>query len=353
MTKILVADDEADLEMLIKQKFRRQIREHEYEFVFAANGCEALEKIRENADVDIVLSDINMPEMDGLTLLTELSNVSPLIKSVIVSAYGDMDNIRTAMNRGAFDFLCKPVNFDDLEVTMKKTIHHVQQLRQTLEAIKENNILRMYVDETVLNFMNRREFENSLMVNETVEATTVFIDICSFTSISEHESADTVVKLLNRYFDVIVKEIIAQNGYVDKFIGDAVMAVFRGDYHLDRAIEACLAVRVAIEKLPGYDNLPAGQAGNISFMPKVSIGINTGEMISGNIGSATLRRLDYTVVGDAVNTAQRLQSAAKAGQILISESSYEKVKESFNCRKIGEVSLKNKKDPIVVFEVLD
>jgi len=346
MTKILVADDEADLEMLIKQKFRKQIREREYEFVFAANGCEALEKLKQNDDVDVVLSDINMPEMDGLTLLTELGTLSPLIKAVIVSAYGDMDNIRTAMNRGAFDFLCKPVNFDDLEVTMKKTIHHVQQLRQTLEAIKENNILRMYVDETVLNFMNRREFESSLMVNETVEATAVFVDICSFTTISEHESADTVVKMLNRYFDVMVKEIIAQNGYVDKFIGDAVMAVFRGDYHLDRAIEACLAVRAAIEKLPGHEN-------DISFMPKVSIGINSGEMISGNIGSATLRRLDYTVVGDAVNVAQRLQSVAKDGQILINESCYEKVKESFHCNKIGEVALKHKKNPMTVYEVLD
>jgi len=250
------------------------------------------------------------------------------------------------MNRGAFDFLCKPVNFEDLETTMKKTIKHVQQLRQTLEAIKENNILRMYVDETVLNFMNRREFESSLMENETVEATAAFIDICSFTTISEHEAANTVVKLLNRYFDVMVKEIIAQNGYVDKFIGDAVMAVFRGDYHLDHAIEACLAVRSAIEKLPGHEN-------NISFMPKVSIGINSGEMISGNIGSANLRRLDYTVVGDAVNIAQRLQSVAHDGQILITESCYEKVKESFNCRKIGEVTLKNKKNPMVVFEVLD
>jgi adenylate cyclase len=346
MTKILVADDEADLETLIKQKFRRQIREHEYEFIFAANGCEALEKIKQNDDVDIVLSDINMPEMDGLTLLTELGTVSPLIKSVIVSAYGDMDNIRTAMNRGAFDFLCKPVNFDDLEVTMKKTIHHVQQLRQTLEAIKENNILRMYVDETVLNFMNRKEFETSLMVNETVEATAAFIDICSFTTISEHESADTVVKMLNRYFDVMVKEIIAQTGYIDKFIGDAVMAVFRGDYHLDRAIEACLAVRAAVEKLPGHEN-------DISFMPKVSIGINSGEMISGNIGSANLRRLDYTVVGDAVNTAQRLQSVAKDGQILINETCYEKVKESFHCNKIGEVALKHKKNPMTVYEVLD
>jgi class 3 adenylate cyclase len=346
MTKILVVDDEADLETLIKQKFRRQIREHEYEFLFAANGCEALEKLKQDTDVDVVLSDINMPEMDGLTLLTELNKLSPLIKSVIVSAYGDMDNIRTAMNRGAFDFLCKPVNFEDLEVTMKKTIKHVQELRQTLEAIKENNILRMYVDETVLKFMNRREFESSLMVSETVEATAAFIDICSFTAISENESADTVVKLLNKYFDVIVKEIIAQNGYIDKFIGDAVMAVFRGDYHLDRAIEACLAVRAAIEKLPSHEN-------NISFMPKVSIGINSGEMISGNIGSATLRRLDYTVVGDAVNIAQRLQSVAKHGQILISEASYEKVKESFSCSKIGEVTLKNKKSPMVVFEVVD
>ncbi|HEV8283796.1 MAG TPA: adenylate/guanylate cyclase domain-containing protein [Chitinophagaceae bacterium] len=346
MTKILVADDEADLELLIKQKFRRQIREHEYEFIFASNGNDALEKLHANSDIDIVLSDINMPEMDGLTLLTELNNLSPLIKAVIVSAYGDMDNIRTAMNRGAFDFLCKPINFDDLEVTMKKTIGHVQQLRKTLDAIKENNILKMYVDETVLNFMNRREFEASLMANETIEATAAFIDICSFTMISEHESADTVVQLLNRYFDVMVKEIIAQNGFIDKFIGDAVMAVFRGDYHLDRAIEACLAVRTAIEKLPTHEN-------NISFLPKVSIGINPGEMISGNIGSANLRRLDYTVVGDAVNTAQRLQSVAKDGQIIISESSYQKVKESFNCRKIGEVALKNKKNPMVVYEVLD
>ena len=88
------------------------------------------------------------------------------------------------------------------------------------------------------------------MVNETVEATVVFIDICSFTSISENESPDTVVKLLNKYFDVMVKEIIAQGGYIDKFIGDAVMAVFRGDYHLDRAIDACLAVRKKIENLP-------------------------------------------------------------------------------------------------------
>lgn len=346
MAKILVADDEVDLEMLIKQKFRQKIREHKYEFVFAINGNDALDKLRQHPDIDIVLSDINMPEMDGLTLLTKLNEISPLIKAVIVSAYGDMDNIRTAMNRGAFDFLFKPVNFDDLDITVEKTIRHVNELRNTLKAIKENNILKMYVDETVLNFMNRQEFESSLMVNETIEATVVFIDICSFTTISESESPDTVVKLLNTYFDVMVKEIIAQGGYVDKFIGDAIMAVFRGDFHLDRAIDASLAVRKEIRNLPV-------NPGHESFLPQVSVGINSGEMISGNIGSGSLRRLDYTVIGDAVNTAQRLQSAAQNGQIIISSSSYEKVKESFNCKKVGEVNLKNKLQPVTIYEVLD
>jgi class 3 adenylate cyclase len=346
MTKILVADDEVDLEILIKQKFRRQIREHKYEFIFAVNGNDALDKLQQHTDVEVVLSDINMPEMDGLTLLSKLKEMSPLIKAVIVSAYGDMDNIRTAMNRGAFDFLCKPVNFEDLELTMEKTIQHVAQLRETLQAIKENNILRMYVDETVLEFMGRREFESSLMANETISATVAFIDICSFTSITENETPDNTVNLLNKYFDVIAKEILSQNGYIDKFIGDAVMAVFRNDYHLDKAIEASLAVRKHIEALPKQEEAK-------TFHPKVSIGIHSGEMISGNIGSASLRRLDYTVIGDVVNVAQRLQGVAKQGQILITESSYQKVKESFNCEKVGEVKLKNKAHPLVAYEVLD
>lgn len=346
MAKILVVDDEIDLEVLIKQKFRQKIREHQYEFVFAINGVKALEQLELHHDVDVVLSDINMPEMDGLTLLSRLSEQNGLMKSVIVSAYGDMDNIRVAMNRGAFDFITKPVNFEDLELTMEKTLKHVRQMRETMQAIKENNILKMYVDETVLNFMGSREFESSLMQNETVEGTVVFIDICSFTTISENETPDKVVKLLNSYFDVMVKQIIAQEGLIDKFIGDAIMAVFRGDYHLDRAIDASLALRKKIEELPN-------ESGDIFFSPKVSIGINSGEMISGNIGSVNLRRLDYTVIGDAVNVAQRLQTSAKEGQILITETAYEQVKESFNCRKVGEIKLKNKTRKIMIYEVFD
>ncbi|MBR9998665.1 MAG: response regulator [Cyclobacteriaceae bacterium] len=345
MPKILVVDDEADLEILVKQKFRRQIREQLYEFIFAVNGQDALEKLTHHPDVDIMLCDINMPVMDGLTLLSRLKEANSLIKSVIVSAYGDMDNIRAAMNRGAFDFITKPVNFEDLELTVKKTIQHVAQIRQTLQAIKENNILRMYVDETVLNFMDTSEFEESLLVNETVDASVAFIDICGFTAIAEKEAPNVVVKLLNNYFDIMVKEIIAQNGYVDKFIGDAIMAVFRGEYHLDRALEAAISLRDKIQSLPE-------QIEGLSYAPELSIGINTGEMISGNIGSANLRRLDYTVIGDTVNMAARLQAAAASGQILISEENYLKVKESFSCNKVGDIRMKNKKKPVVVYEVL-
>ncbi|MCF0050846.1 response regulator [Dyadobacter sp. LJ53] len=345
--KILVVDDEADLQLLIKQKFRRQIREQEYEFIFAENGYKALEALAEHPDTDMVLSDINMPEMDGLTLLIRLGELSPILKSVIVSAYGDMDNIRTAMNRGAFDFLTKPIDFKDLEVTMEKTLSYVAQLRETLKAVRENDILRMYVDSSVLQFMTQDTFEKSLMTSENIEATVVFMDMCGFTNISENEPADLVVKLINKYFDVMVKEIIAQGGLVDKFMGDAVMAVFRGEYHLDRAIESSLAVRNQI------NNFKEEQEGHSGYFPKVSIGINAGEMVSGNIGSAALKRLDYTVIGDAVNVAQRLQNAAKPGQVLLPESAYLAVKEAFNCNLVGEVVLKNKANPVKIYEVLE
>ena len=155
-----------------------------------------------------------------------------------------------------------------------------------------------------------------------------------------------VVKLLNSYFDVMVNEIIDYAGCIDKFIGDAIMAVFKGEYHLDRAIEASLALRTKIAKLPSVSK-------NVMFKPNVSIGINSGEVVSGNIGSASLRRLDYTVIGDVVNTAQRFESTAEPGQIIISENSHEKIKESFKCNKVGEVSLKNKSKPLVIYEVIE
>ena len=132
--KILVVDDEVDLEPLMLQRMRRDIRSGRYSFIFAHNGVEALEKLNEDDSIDMVLSDINMPQMDGLTLLEQIPKVDPNIKSVIVSAYGDMKNIRTAMNRGAFDFVTKPLDFTDLRITIERTLAHLTEWRAALAS---------------------------------------------------------------------------------------------------------------------------------------------------------------------------------------------------------------------------
>ncbi|MCQ3807606.1 MAG: SpoIIE family protein phosphatase [Acidimicrobiia bacterium] len=132
--KILVVDDEPDLQPLVEQRMRRYVRAGQYRFVFAQNGVEALERLRADDEIVIVLSDINMPKMDGLALLDQIPKVNPNIRSVIISAYGDMKNIRTAMNRGAFDFVTKPVDFDDLKLTIDRTLQQLLEWRDALGA---------------------------------------------------------------------------------------------------------------------------------------------------------------------------------------------------------------------------
>jgi len=133
--KILVVDDEPDLEHLVRQKFRQQIRDKKFEFSFAQNGVEALQRLENDTDIDLVLTDINMPEMDGLTLLTKMKELeNPLLRAVIVSAYGDMENIRTAMNRGAYDFVLKPIDLGDLEITINKSLDDLYKLKEAIQS---------------------------------------------------------------------------------------------------------------------------------------------------------------------------------------------------------------------------
>lgn len=146
--KILVVDDEPDLEMLIYQKFRKEIKDGKYNFTFAGNGIEALKKLNEDPEIELVLTDINMPEMDGLTLLTKIKELkNPLLHSVIVSAYGDILNIRTAMNGGAFDFVVKPIDLTDLEITIKKAIDNLATFKKALKSRDELMAVRKELEE--------------------------------------------------------------------------------------------------------------------------------------------------------------------------------------------------------------
>ncbi|RJP63881.1 MAG: response regulator [Ignavibacteriales bacterium] len=186
--KIMVVDDEPDLESLIRQRFRKKIRENEYDFVFANNGLQALTKLLEHPDIGLILTDINMPEMDGLTLLARLNELkNPALRTVIVSAYGDMDNIRTAMNRGAFDFVTKPVDFTDLETTINKTIQELELLRNfqkehdQLIAIQHDLSIARSIQQAILPkkfppFPERKEFEIYASMNAAKEVGGDFFD---------------------------------------------------------------------------------------------------------------------------------------------------------------------------------
>ncbi|MEL7122538.1 MAG: response regulator, partial [Bacteroidota bacterium] len=132
--KILVVDDEPLVERLINQRFRKKIKSKHYEFHFAENGVEGLSKLDQHQDVDIILSDINMPKMDGLTFLSKLGELERELKVVLVSAYGDMKNIRSGMNLGAYDFVTKPIDFQDLEITIEKALREVQVLKEAQQV---------------------------------------------------------------------------------------------------------------------------------------------------------------------------------------------------------------------------
>jgi eukaryotic-like serine/threonine-protein kinase len=320
--KILVVDDEPDVELLVKQRFRQQIRKSVYDFVFAHDGESALEKLRKHPDIDMVLTDINMPGMDGLTFLSRVGDVNPLVRTIIVSAYGDMSNIRTAMNRGAFDFLVKPIDFKDLEVTIEKTLRHVGELRKNARSSEENSVLRMFVSPSLVDRLQTSAAAGTI---DTWPGTIAFIDVAGYHERSKAKSPDEKVRTLNANFEVIVPAITGRGGVIDKFLGDAVMAVFRGDTHLERALDACLDVRMQLRKL-------AQKTGEHSpFSLGVSIGVATGDMISGEIGSKAFGRLDYTVLGDVPHAAALLQAAAAKNQVLVSGTVFESARDAFDC----------------------
>jgi sigma-B regulation protein RsbU (phosphoserine phosphatase) len=192
--KILVVDDEPDLEMLVRQRFRKQIRQGEFTFVFAQNGQEALDRLAEDPAIDLIMSDINMPVMDGLTLLSRLGTSSRLVKAVIVSAYGDMQNIRTAMNRGAYDFLTKPIDFDDFQVTVSKTRRALDEIKQgarakeQLSAIQHELRVATRIQQSILPrtfppFPERKDFS---IYAEMTPAREVGGDFYDFFLIDEH-----------------------------------------------------------------------------------------------------------------------------------------------------------------------
>ena len=349
---ILVVDDEPDLEALVLQKFRHQIRDGAVAFLFARDGVEALATLKTNDRIDLVVTDINMPRMDGLSLLQKLQESDGHISTIIVSAYGDMTNIRTAMNRGAFDFVTKPIDFTDLETTIAKTIRHMGLLREARErqAIAERayaSLSRYFSPNIAQRLAN--DTESLDLGGQRREIATLFSDIAGFTGLVETLEPTVLGPLLNEYLSGMTDIVFAQDGTVAKIVGDALHVLFGapGEQpdHAARAVSCALSLdefAEAFRKRWNEKGIPLGIT---------RIGVHAGSAIVGNFGGG--RFFDYTAYGDTINVAARLETANKqlGTRICVSAALVHGVHD-FRGRPIGDLMLRGKAEAMRAFEPL-
>ncbi|OKO88599.1 regulator [Bradyrhizobium sp. NAS80.1] len=349
---ILFVDDEPDLEALILQKFRRQIRDGLIAIMFARDGLEALESLEQNPHVDMVVSDINMPRMDGLSLLQKLQEAEDKKSTIIVSAYGDMSNIRTAMNRGAFDFLTKPIDFSDLEMTIQKTIRHVEMLREVrrrqMEAERAHaSLSRHFSPELAKRLAAAGEGEGIEV--QWRDIATIFTDITGFTSLVESTPPEMLGELLNEYVGGMTEVVFAHEGTVAKIIGDAIQVLFNAPG--DQPDYATRAVACAHDLDTWARDFCARQKGRGVNFGATRIGIHVGPALVGNFGGN--RFFDYTAYGDTINIAARLEAANKQlGTRICVSSSVAEAAENFRGRPVGELMLRGRSEPLRAFEPL-
>jgi adenylate cyclase len=303
--KILAVDDEPDFELLITQRFRRQIREQEFEFRFAHHGEEALATLSAEPDIDLMLLDINMPVMDGLTLLSELRERQLEVQAIIVSAYGDMTNLRTAMNRGAFDFVTKPVDLSDLEITVRKALANVAKLRemdrQRMAAERARNNLSRYFSPNIVELLASQDEPLGAGRRETVAV--LFADIVAFTQMAELMAPEDVLAMLREFHTRMTAQIFASGGTVDQYMGDGILAVFGATAASpDDAASALNCAEMMLETLERW-NHEREEKGDARL--DIGIGLNYGPVVLGDVGSE--HGMSFTAIGDTVNTSARLQ----------------------------------------------
>jgi adenylate cyclase len=307
--KILAVDDEPDFELLIKQRFRQRIRKGDLTFRFARHGEEALAVLAEEPDIGLLLLDINMPVMDGLTLLSELRARRSPARAVIVSAYGDMPNIRTAMNRGAFDFVTKPVDLNDLEVTIDKTLETIAYVReldqQRAAAERARTNLARYFSPNVVDLL--ADSDEPLGPVRRQKVAVLFVDIVGFTGMAEALAPEAVVAMLRDFHQRMAARIFDCGGTVEKYIGDEIFAVF--GLPTPSPHDAANALRCASLMLKELEVWNTERTTRRETPLAIGIGLNYGPAVLGDVG--TEHSLSFTVIGDTVNVASRLQSLTR------------------------------------------
>jgi len=351
--RILVVDDEPDVEALIAQKYRREVREGRLAFSFARDGIEALDAIAGSPELDVVVTDINMPRMDGLTLLQKLAEATEGPATLIVSAYGDMANIRTAMNRGAFDFVTKPIDFADFETTLQKTLRHIATLREARRraaaAERAHAALSRYFSP---NLAERIAADAGAVElgGKWRDIAAIFTDVTSFTSLAETLAPEVLARLLNEYLSGMIETVFVHDGTVAKIMGDALHILFGAPG--EQPDHAARAVACARDLDAFAEALRERWRAQGVALGATRIGVHAGSAIVGNFGGA--RFFDYTAYGDTINTAARLEGANKqlGTRVCISAAVIERVKD-IAARPVGDLVLRGRSLPLRVYEPVD
>jgi adenylate cyclase len=299
------------------------------------------------------VTDINMPRMDGLTLLQKLHEAEEHLSTIIVSAYGDMANIRTAMNRGAFDFLTKPIDFADLETTIAKTLRHLEVLREARrrQAAAERahaSLSRYFSPRLAERLADGGDVAG--LAGERREVATLFTDVAGFTSLAESIDPALLTKLLNEYLSGMTDIVFAHDGTVTKIIGDALHILFGAP--ADQPDHAARAIACALDLDAFAQTFRETWKSNGTTLGVTRIGVHAGPAIVGNFGGG--RFFDYTAYGDTINIAARLEAANKelGTRVCVSGAAVERAG-TFHGRLVGDLVLRGRSEPLRAYEPLN
>ncbi len=340
--KILFVDDEPDLVPLIQQRFRQQVRSGDVSLVFASDGVEALEAIEADPEIELVVTDINMPRMDGLTLLARLGDLKRRIKAVVVTAYSDMENIRTAMNRGAFDFLTKPIDMGDLQITVDQAREAVGRER---EAARVRSIFTSLLSDTIAAAI--LEDYEAFQTGQARTVSVLMSDLTGFSQVSEQLPPQRVVELLNVYLTEMTEVVERYGGAIDEFIGDAILVLFGAPVASDDHAAKAVACAVAMQAEMGVVNEKLVAKGLPAM--EMTAAVNTGMVVVGVIGSK--KRAKYGVVGSPVNLTSRIQTMAAPGEVLISDDTRAAAGGGVEIVETRHAELKGFSEPIALHSV--
>ncbi len=362
---ILLADDNDAFREATGQLLQRA----GYAVITAKNGQEALQAIRRDKP-DLILLDIMMPELDGIRVLKETREQDFLIGVVMMTAYGSEEIAVQALTTGADDYLIKPLDYQEMFVRLEKVLDR-SRLRKERKRLQEelavaHDELQARYSELEASYRRIQELEEKIrelferylpspvaryliddpsranLGGERREATILFADLRKFTAMAERMDPERLIEVVNSYLASATEAIFAQEGVLDKFMGDAVMALYNAllpqPDHAFRAVKTAFALRESLKSQHIEPGLHFG------------FGISTGEVVVGNVGSEAL--MNYTAIGDAVNVAFRLQEQAKEGQILLSDSTYDQLKDSVDARPLGRMSIKRRAQAVEVYEAL-